>query len=108
MNREKWTVENEPWKVISPEKWFKDVTDRGAGYFPDHFRGLLPSIIFMDHFYGSLLRITFMDHFYGYLVDSIVDKKGRRKVRYKIFFFQKLYFFEKFSISTPKQKIVIS
>ena len=46
-------------KIISPEKWFKDTTNR-AGYI----YGLLLRITFTDYFYGSFyviqLRITFV------------------------------------------------
>jgi hypothetical protein len=56
-----------------------------------------------------LSRIIFTDPFHGCLVDSRVDKKKEIKRTVNILKnFQKLYFFEKFSISTRKQKIVIS
>ena len=88
---EKGTVEKNRGKVTvesnQPQNMIKDVTNRG----------------------WLLSRIIFTDPFHGCLVDSRVDKKKEIKRTVNILKnFQKLYFFEKFSISTRKQKIVIS
>ena len=58
---------------------------------------------------GLLSRIIFTDPFHGWLViREFIKKKEIKRTVNILKNFQKLYFFEKFSISTRKQKIVIS
>jgi hypothetical protein len=87
-------------KIISPEKWFKDVINRGLVTF------LITSMDYFLRIHFTITSwITFIDYFHGYLVDSRVDKKKEEKgLEIKLFFFNYI-FLKKFQFRLENRKL---